>query len=400
MLNKRREDTLVELCKNLIRYPSLSGQERKVASFVRETMLAMGYDSVDVDYYGSVTGRIVFGGRGKTLLMEAQIDQVEVADPSEWNYYPFGGFAAGGRIYGRGSTDQKGSLAAMILAGASLKEDACDRLSGELIVAGTVHQERFEGISSRLVASKYKPDLVVVGEASDLNVERGQRGRAEIILETLGKTAHSANPGLGVNAAMHMVFLLSEISRNFVPAVHPFLGSGILELTNISSFPEQNTGVVPGRCRALFDRRLLLGETKESILSGLEEMIDIAALKDPELRAYVGISKAADACYTGVPIKGEHFAPPWLLPEDHPFIKKALAGVGDGGVDGLLSEKAGFGTNGCYYGGELGIPTIVFGPSSEALAHIIDEYIEIGQLLKGFLGYYGIAGRVLSEYGT
>lgn len=359
-------------------------------------MFALGYDSVDVDYYGNVIGKISFPGKGGTLLMEAQMDQVEVPDPSEWTYYPFGAFIDKNRIYGRGASDQKGSLSAMIFAGASLKEDMYDQLSGELVVAATVQQERYEGVSSHLIATKYDPDFVVIGEASNLSIERGQRGRAEIVLDTFGKMAHSANPGYGINAAMRMVSLLSVIQNRFSPENHHFLGKGILELTNLISSPECSTGTIPDRCRAIFDRRLLLDETRDSALSSIQEIIDFASSEDSDLNAKVRMSRFTDSCYTGVPIKGEHFAPAWLFPEDHPFIRTATRGLVNAGLEGSLSKTAGFGTNGCYYGGELKIPTIAFGPSRESLAHITDEYIEIDELLKGFRGYYGIAGEVLS----
>jgi len=116
----------------------------------------------------------------------------------------------------------------MISAGASLGEDLRNRLAGELIIAATVHQERFEGVSSRLVASRCSPDFVVMDEASNLSIERGQRGRAELALETFGKAVHSANPDYGINAVMHMVSLLSLMSRNFVPSVHPPPGRWVL----------------------------------------------------------------------------------------------------------------------------------------------------------------------------
>lgn len=397
MLNQKREEEIIGLCQDLIRYPSVSGHERKVASFVRETMFSLDYDSVDVDYYGNVIGRIKFPRPGKTLLMEAQMDQVEVRDPSEWTYYPFGAFLENGRIYGRGASDQKGSLSAMIFAGASLKEDHRDAMKGELIVAATVHQERFEGVSSHLIASKYCPDMVVIGEASDLKLERGQRGRAEIILETMGKMAHSANPGYGINAAMHMISLLSAIQKYFIPQNHNFLGEGILELTNLLSFPERNTGAIPDRCRAVFDRRLLLNDTRDGVLDQIKEIIGIASRETPNMKVNVRLSRFEDSCYTGVPIRGEHFAPAWLFPDDHDFIRTALQGLENVGLEPVLSNRAGFGTNGCYYGGEANIPTIAFGPSREILAHITDEYIEIDQLFKGFLGYYGIAREVLSK---
>jgi len=126
MLTSGRKEELVKLCSNLVRIPSLSGQERLLAAFVRDTMQSMGFDEVQVDFYGSVIGTMDFG-KGPCLLFEAQLDHVDVGNPFQWNHYPFGGFLEDGKIYGRGSTDMKGNLSAMVLAAAFVKED----LAGE-----------------------------------------------------------------------------------------------------------------------------------------------------------------------------------------------------------------------------------------------------------------------------
>ncbi|GAB6280361.1 MAG: YgeY family selenium metabolism-linked hydrolase [Thermovirga sp.] len=397
MLNAARERELIRLCQEFIRVPSISGNEGRMAGSVRDAMLSLGFESVDMDSYGNVTGVVHFEEDGPTLLLESQMDHVDVSDPFAWEFYPFGGILNNGRIYGRGSTDQKGSLAAMVCAAAFLKEDTPLGCRGKIAVAATVHQERMEGVSSRLIDGNHHPDFVVSGEASALRIERGQRGRAEIILETMGKTAHSAHPDYGVNAASHMVNLISVISSRFKPVSDQFLGRGILELTNLVSSPEKSTGVVPDKCRAVFDRRLILGESRTEVIGQIEEIIEEASLIIPELRATVRIAQAEERCYTGVRIDGEHFVPGWLLERDHPFVEKCLEGLHGVGLPALVADSAGFGTNGCYYGGVKKTPTIAFGPSVQDLAHITDEYIEVDQLKKGCLGYYGIARSTLME---
>ncbi|MDI9391843.1 MAG: YgeY family selenium metabolism-linked hydrolase [Synergistota bacterium] len=397
VLNTARESELVRICQEFVRIPSESGNERQMASFVRDVMLSLGYDRAEIDSCGNVTGTIDLGGDGPCLLFEAQMDHVDVADPFEWEFYPFGGILQSGRIYGRGATDQKGSLAAMICAASFLKEDRHPECAGRIAVSATVHQERIEGASSRFVCSSHHPDLVVSGEASALKIERGQRGRAEIIVETLGKPAHSANPEYGINAANHMVSLVSVLSGSFRPVTDPFLGEGILELTRLVSYPETATGVVPSRCQAVFDRRVILGETRDGILSQIEEIIGEAGRSIPGLKASARISSSEERCYTGVQIKGEHFVPAWLLEREHPFVKRCLEGLDSIGLPPIVADRPGFGTNGCYYGGVRKIPTVAFGPSFQDLAHITDEYLEVDQLLKGCLGYYGIAGAVLGN---
>ena len=395
LLNAARESELVRICQEFVRIPSSSGNERQMGAFVRDVMLSLGYDKAEIDPCGNVIGTVLFDDEGPCLLFEAQMDHVEVADPFEWEFYPFGGVLKKGRIYGRGATDQKGSLAAMICAASFLKEDRDPGCSGRVAVAATVHQEKIEGASSRFVCNSQRPDLVVSGEASALRIERGQRGRAEIVVETLGKTAHSAHPEYGINAANHMIALISLISGSYRPVSHPFLGDGILELTKLASSPAAATGVVPSKCQAVFDRRVLMNETRDGVLSQIEQIIREACGRIPGLKASARISSSEERCYTGTQIKGENFVPGWILEKEHPFVEKCLKGLERAGLPPEVADRPGFGTNGCYYGGVMKIPTVAFGPSFQDLAHITDEYIETEQLLKGCLGYYGIAGSVL-----
>jgi putative selenium metabolism hydrolase len=399
MLDPKRENDLSGFCRDLLRSPSLSGVEREMGLRVAEAMRSHGYDEVTVDAYGNVIGQIRFPKPGPSLLLEAQMDHVETGDFTRWSQYPYGAFIQGTRLYGRGASDQKGSLAAMVLAGAFLKEDLARRLSGSLTVAGTVFQEKFEGVASRAVALKCSPDFVVTGEASGLELVRGQRGRAELLLETSGKMAHSSHPEYGINAADSMVRLLAAIGREFRPSSDPFLGEGILVLVNLSTAPEESVGAVPDHCRAVFDRRLLAGETKEGVLYQLESILKREAGGDPSMKWKLSVAASEDRCYTGIPIRGEHFAPAWVLAEDHPFVQSARQGLEGAGLSPRVSRKPGFGTNGSFYGGQLRLPTVAFGPSSAGLAHVVDEYIELDQLYGARRGYYGIAASALGGPG-
>jgi putative selenium metabolism hydrolase len=262
------------------------------------------------------------------------------------------------------------------------------------MVAGTVHQEEFEGVASRAIALRRVPDLVVIGEASGLKLVRGQRGRAEILLETFGRMAHSSTPERGVNAADRMVRILSEIRERFEPPEDSFLGRGILVLVSLSSLPAGAVGAIPDRCRATFDRRLLTGETREGVLEGMKALLpDPMGEGGPDVR--VSVARSEERCYTGAPIRGEHFAPAWALEEGHPFLRTALEGLASEGLPAEVSPEPGFGTNGCGTAGRMGIPTLVFGPSREELVHVLDEYVELDQLTRACRGYYGIAAAVL-----
>ena len=106
------------------------------------------------------------------------------------------------------------------------------------------HEECFEGVAARSVSELVKPDYVVIGEASLCNLKIGQRGRAEIVVETFGVPAHSANPEKGINAVYAMCRVVEAIHGLHSPE-DPTLGKGILELTDIKSEPYPGASVVP-----------------------------------------------------------------------------------------------------------------------------------------------------------
>jgi len=281
----------------------------------------------------------------------------------------------------------------MLCAGAYFAEDTNRDFSGDIYVSGVVHEECFEGIAARKISERVKPDYVVIGEASECNIKRGQRGRAEIVVETLGKPAHSANPQNGINAVYKMTKLIERI-RNIEMTHDDFLGDGILELTDIKSSPYPGASVVPDNCRATYDRRLLVGETKESVLKPIFNIIEELEKEDPDFKAKAYYAKGEEKCYNGETIEGERFFPGWVYDEQDEYIQNAYKSLREMGINPIITNYS-FCTNGSHYAGELGIKTIGFGPSKENLAHIIDEYIEVDQLLKVTVGYYAIAKSVL-----
>lgn len=189
-----------------------------------------------------------------------------------WQHDPYGAELVDGKIYGRGTSDMKGSVAAMVMAAAGFAKARGHDFAGTVYVSCTVHEECFEGVSSRNITKLCHPDCVIVGEATSTTLKIGQRGRAEVVLETKGKSCHSSNPDEGVNAVYLMTELIQEIRKLSAPE-HPVLGKGILELTDIVSSPYPGSSVVPEYCRATFDRRLLVGETERDVLQPLEALI-------------------------------------------------------------------------------------------------------------------------------
>lgn len=380
-----RDNELIEFFRGAIRIPSPSGGEKDVAHYLSLKMQKLGFDEVHIDDFGSVVGIINGNYDGKTVLIDGHIDNVDVIDESAWKHSPWGAEIDKERIYGRGTSDMKGGVCSSIMGAGNFLRDYGRNFKGRIAISCTVHEECFEGISSRLVSDFVKPDYVIIGEATSGTIKIGQRGRAEIVVETEGVSCHSSSPEKGVNAVYLMVDVIEEILK-IKPNTHPLLGKGILELTDIKSYPYPGSSVVPSLCRATFDRRTLVGETEESILSDINDAIKRAMVKNPRVKAKCYLSSGEAKCWTGSIIKAKRFYPAWVIDENAPLVRKAVQALKDAGIKTSISHFS-FCTNGSHFAGEKGIPTIGYGPSLETLAHVRDEYIEIDELLKASRGY-------------
>lgn len=392
-MDKEREEQVISLCQKLVQQKSYSGEESGVVSVLSENMKQMGFDEVTVDKYGNIIGCIKGKRPGKKILFDGHIDTVPVTEETEWIHPPFAAEIHDGKIYGRGTSDMKGAVAAMTCAASSYAKDTEKDFAGEIYVAGVVHEECFEGVAAREISKNVRPDYVVIGEASELNLKIGQRGRAEIVVETFGKPCHSANPEKGINAVYKMAKVIEAI-RTLTPTHHPVLGDGILELTDIKSAPYPGASVVPEYCRATYDRRLLVGETKESVLAPINELLEKLMAEDPQLKVKASYALGKEKCHTGNEIEGERFFPGWLYDKDDEFVQDVYKKLQEKGFTPEITQYN-FCTNGSHYAGEAGIKTFGLGPSKENLAHTLNEYVELAQLTKVTECYYGVMEALL-----
>lgn len=380
MMMDADKNELLILVQKLIQEKSYSGEEKGVSDNIKEYMEFHGFDEVTVDQYGNTVGHIKGKRPGPKILFDGHMDTVPVTQLDKWKIDPFKGEVLEGKIFGRGSSDMKGALAAMIWSAAAFA-NACDKdFAGDIYVAGVVHEECFEGVAAREISKFVQPDYVIIGEASELNLKIGQRGRAEIVVETFGIPAHSANPEKGNNAVYQMTKVIEAI-RTLPPTEHPVLGKGILELTDIKSSPYPGASVVPEYCRATYDRRLLVGETKESVLEPIQALLHSLMEENRDIKAKVSYATGREKCFTGEWIEGERFFPGWLFEESEIYVQDIYQELIKNGYNPQITQYN-FCTNGSHYAGEAGIKTIGLGPSRENLAHTINEYLEVEQLEK------------------
>jgi putative selenium metabolism hydrolase len=385
--NKMNDDRLLHFARALVQTPGLSGEEQPVVELILREMRALAFDGVWVDANGSAVGVVEGAQSGPSLLLDGHCDTVGIAPGSTWRRDPFSADVEDGRLHGRGSADMLGALAAMIYAVAGLDRS---RLTGRVFVSATVMEEVMEGFSLATVMEKVQPDFVIIGEASDFNLNRGGRGRAEIHIETLGKPSHSSSPELGLNAVHEMTKVIQAVEGIELP-LHPLLGPAIMALTDIISDPYPGHSVIPSRCRVTYDRRLLPGETEEGVVHAITSLPGVGGVDFKAL-----IAAGEYPTYKGNILRGPKFFPAWEFEEDHPFVQDALSGLRSAGLSPQLGAYR-FCTNAAHSAGVAGVPTVGFGPATEGDAHVVDEQIAVEALETAVRGYQGIIMATLGS---
>jgi putative selenium metabolism hydrolase len=379
---------LVDLCQRLVRIESRSGREAGVADLVEATMQTLGYDRVERDELGSVVGTVTGAGAGRSVLFDAHMDTVEVGEPDRWSHEPLGGLEGQGRIWGRGATDVKGSLAALLLAVGTMPRDA---LAGTVTVSASVGEESMEGAALTRVLETAPADCVVICEPTGLRLCLGHKGRASLIVEAEGRAAHTSEPERGDNAVYRLVEAIPALRALSLPK-DPLLGKGVMELVEVSSLPFPGSSMVPYRAVARFDRRIVQGETRQGVIAELRQALE----SHPKVAARY--QRAQLDCYTGRRLEEEVFHPCWVTSPESDVVGRAREALRS--VEQEDSPTyAPFCTNGSASAGELGVPTLIYGAGFIADAHVVDEGIDIEQLLGAYRGY-GALARALSAAGS
>ncbi|RLG80014.1 MAG: hypothetical protein DRO40_11830, partial [Thermoprotei archaeon] len=236
-----------------------------------------------------------------------------------------------------------------------------------------------------------RPDLVVLGEATNLDLYIGQRGRTVIRTVFHGVSAHASMPDTGLNALKAVskyIWYLAEY-RDDLPG-HPVLGRSSVEPTIIECSPK-SPPMIPDKCILTIDYRMILGETKESIISFLNNIA--RKIIDEGLAIHTDINVLVEEAimWTGAKIVIEHYYPSWLI-TDNDLIDKVLS-IMKNHNPLVRTGVWKFSTDGVYSAGEAHIPTIGIGPGDETLAHKPNELVEIDQLFKASELYSDIANR-------
>jgi acetylornithine deacetylase len=336
--------------------------EAQVAARIAEEMRRSG---MEVELSDAAPGRpnvvgVLEGRRpGKTLVLCGHTDTVGVAGMKA----PFDPVEQDGRMYGRGSQDMKGGLAAIVGSACRLAEEG-GLASGRLVVAA-VADEEYASIGAEAFVRQWKGDGGVVTEPTDLKIGIGHRGFSWVEVTTEGRAAHGSRPKDGRDAILRMGRVLARLEaldRELQSrAPHPVLTTGSLHASFIEGGREMST--YPDRAVLQLERRTLAGEPERIALREIEAILKGLSDEDEEFRGQARLT---------------FDRPPYETPSDCEiprFIEAALSGLGRT----TSREGMSFWTDAAILG-QAGIPSVVFGPGGEGL-HSLEEWVRVDEVL-------------------
>ena len=403
----RRKD-LIRILQDMVRLPSVThppgGDEGRVQGYVAELFRRMGlevdvFEPTDVpglaehegywpglDYNGrpNVVGVWKGQGGGRDLILNGHCDVVPEGPHERWSDDPFSGTVKNGRLYGRGSVDMKGGIAAMSMAVQVLK-DCGIKLKGDVILESVVNEELggYNGTLACIVRG-YRADAAIVTEPSDLKIEPANKGGQAYRITVDGVGAHTSFWWEGVSALDKAILIKREIERfskirfeqtrnNILysdPEVYP-----IPALTDcIYSFHAGDPAImgVPQQASMELMIDVLPGESLEEVRCAFERAVMEAAAKDPWLKDHPPHMEYAD-------MRGIY---PTQMDLSNPIIEILKASYRD--ICKREAKVCGFESacDAMMFNLFSDTPALIFGPGQLGLAHRPDEYMDLEQLFE------------------
>ena len=369
------ETRIVELAKELIKIPSVSGEEKAVAYRAKELFEESG---LDVELRGPEGRPVVVSTvnplASRLLVFNGHIDTVPIADPKVWTKDPYDPVVEGNNLYGRGSCDMKAACGVIIHTMEILNKLGLDHAFQAQLVPD---EERGGVHGTRLLLDEMerdllrRPDYVVIGEKSNLNIRIAERGSFRFSIKFKGRAAHTCNARAGgINAIAKASKGVLALEKH-IDKFHPFIGHPVLSVNAIQAGTVMNQ--VPAECTITIDRRLIIGETPESVAAEVKEALDEAGEGDSDWSWELVADKNEDGSY--------RYSPPSVTNPETELGKAFFKAV----PTALEKEPELFvawagGTDGRFYR-YAGIQTIGFGPDG-AGAHGPDEHVYIDTLVQ------------------
>jgi succinyl-diaminopimelate desuccinylase len=382
-----RKKELVDLTTRLVQTPTENppGNEKVAAKFLKPILSRMGFKIETVlspEGRWNIVAEKRWGRGGRRLIFNGHLDVVPAGDPSQWKYPPFQGRLAKGRIYGRGASDMKGGIASFIHALSMIDRSKIHPRQGAVVLHLVSDEESHghHGMGFLTRKGGIQGDAVLVGEPTDLQPVIAHKGALWLRISTLGKSAHSGRPHLGVNAIEKMAKLVDRLNSIPLEKEHPLLGKPTLSIGLIQGGTKIN--IVPDRCEIEVDRRMLPGEKKEEVLKGMKGILDSLQLQDPLFQYRMEEIDFAE--------------PSEVNPEEE------IVRIGVESIHEVIGEKpslrafSGF-TDSRFYINQCHIPALIFGPGETNQVHTTDESVEVEALVRAAHIYALILIHYLSK---
>lgn len=373
---KRNEK--IELLQKLIQIDTTNGNEKEAADYLKKVFEAYQIDSKEIFYTKNRSSLVTEVGDGKKILgFSGHLDVVSAGDLSEWTYPPFEGKEVNGRIYGRGATDMKSGLAAMVVAMIELSESK-ELMNGKIKLLATVGEEIGLFGAKQLTEEGYVDDLdsLIIGEPTQDNIVFAHKGVFTYHVVSKGISAHSSMPELGVNAIDKLIVFYNALKQEL---------SKITDTNTILGDFVHNTSIITGgnQVNSVPEYAELIGNTRtipefdnvkiEKLLIKLVSQINSSDLSS-KLELIV-----AQSSY------------PMFSSEDSEIVK--IAKESGGRILGKKIPAIGIsgGTDACEFTrGENKFPIIIFGPGNDT-PHKTNENVETQNYLNMIEVYKDIA---------
>jgi len=388
IISKISREKVVMLTKKFVQFDTQNppGKEKEFAQYLEEHLRSLGLKTKLLDFLPNrpnIFAEYKVNNKGKKFLFDGHLDTVPVGNPSLWTVDPFSGTLKEGKIFGRGAADMKGSIAAFVHALETLIDSGVE-LNGSVHMLLTSDEEISAFGTREFLKKGYSADASIVGEPSCLEVNVAHKGVARWRLKTLGKSTHASTPDEGVNAIYKMAKVLNELEKlaksySMSSRQHPLLGKPTLNVGTIVGGTKDN--IVPDFCEITIDRRLLPEDSVEEVEREFNQILSRLASDDPSLK---------------FELKLYHSHNPAETPSNNPFV--ILANLC---VEKVLGEKRpvrGFqATTEMSHLVEAGIPTIILGAGDIKVAHTVDEYVPVDELVNCAKIYALILLKYLSQ---
>jgi len=380
---------ILELLMEMVKAPSHPGVPRQeeaaaqaLAGYLRERGLPA--DLVEVrEGRPNVIASVAGAKPGPHLLLCGHLDTVGPNAGSPVDF--FSAAIRDERMFGRGTVDMKGALAAM--AGALVEiRDSGGLASGRVTLAAVVDEEMESLGAEALILSGFKADGAVIGEPTENRVAIGHKGLEWLEVVFKGRAAHGSMPEAGISAIAAAAHFVSLVESELVPAFErrrdPVLGLPAINMGTIKG--GQQPSMVAADCTVQLDRRWVTTETIEQVMGDLEEIL--AKVRE----ARPGLTTRLERMPGGM---ATMLHGPLVIDPAHPLVEAAQGAFGDlGRAAGPLAVFPAW-TDGALLSREAGIPTLIWGPGELALAHSAEESVRLDEVVLAARLYAAAARR-------